>query len=299
MSINRRTVLLGAAGAAGLSAFRPLRAALGEPFGFQIFSVRDEALKDFAGTMRRIAGYGYSTVELVSFKGYADASTRGGFGPLAAIPAADLRKQINDAGLGVEACHFKFEELDGEQLGPTVEWAHTLGLKYAVLADFPMNYAEEQFRPLWANINRIGENLARAGLKMGYHTSHLSAFNRVDGAMVLDTMLRNVDARHIAIQLDLMSTLTNGVDPAMILDRFGSRIYSVHLRDGATPDKKQTYVYALPLGQGDIDWKRLLAAAKRANIRNFVVEMPVGPNAKIDPLAALRLSADYLKASDF
>src|SRR5258705_12819590 len=91
--------------------------------GFQSWTVRDLLAKDFAGTLKMIAGQGYQLVEMCSPKGYINS----GFGPLADMKTADMRSIINDAGLGCPSCHFGFGELTGD-LDGRIEWAQQLGL---------------------------------------------------------------------------------------------------------------------------------------------------------------------------
>ena len=58
--------------------------------------------KDFAGTLKMMAGQGYQLVEMCSPKGYASL----GFGSLVSMKTADMRRIINDAGLSCPSCHF-------------------------------------------------------------------------------------------------------------------------------------------------------------------------------------------------
>src|SRR6266478_5414200 len=74
------------------------------PIGFQSWTVRDMLAKDFAGTLKMIAGQGYQLVEMCSPKGYASI----GFGPLVNMKTADMRSIIRDAGLNCPSCHFGF-----------------------------------------------------------------------------------------------------------------------------------------------------------------------------------------------
>ena len=54
-----------------------------------------------------------------------------------------------------------------------------------------------------------------------------------------------------------------------------------------------TYLAAVPLGQGDLDWRAILAAARSAAIKMHIVEM--NTQGAMDPIQALRLSVDYIR----
>ncbi|HSZ32435.1 MAG TPA: twin-arginine translocation signal domain-containing protein, partial [Puia sp.] len=77
------------------------------PVGFQTFPIRDILAKDFPGTLKMMAGYGYKLVEMCSPQGYADI----GFGPLTKLKPSEIKTIINDAGLNCPSCHFGFPEL--------------------------------------------------------------------------------------------------------------------------------------------------------------------------------------------
>ena len=113
--INRRSFLtktsLGLGGVFALSQLPTqlfaAAAANGMPVGFQTFPIRDLLGKDFPGTLKIMADMGYKLTEMCSPKGYAQI----GFGPLAAMKTADIKKTINDAGLECPSCHFGSGEL--------------------------------------------------------------------------------------------------------------------------------------------------------------------------------------------
>ena len=97
------------------------------PIGFQTFPIRDMVAKDFAGTMKTMAGLGYQYTEMCYPKGYAGA----GFAPLVDVKAADLRKMIEDAGMKCPSCHFGMGNLKNN-FGECMEFAHGLGLTQIV-----------------------------------------------------------------------------------------------------------------------------------------------------------------------
>src|SRR6201995_2329117 len=77
------------------------------PIGFQTFPIREMLGKDFPGTLKTMADFGYKFTEMCSPKGYAQI----GFGFLKDMKTADIKKTINDAGLGCQSCHFGFSEV--------------------------------------------------------------------------------------------------------------------------------------------------------------------------------------------
>ena len=68
--------------------------------------------KDFGGSLKTMADFGYQLVEMCSPAGYADS----GFGFLMNMKTADIKSVITDAGLSCPSCHFGFGELTTEKL---------------------------------------------------------------------------------------------------------------------------------------------------------------------------------------
>ena len=91
-----------------------------------------------------------------------------------------------------------------------------------------------------------------------------------------------------------------GGDPYEYLAKYPSRYYGVHVKD-FKPGKA-----AVPVGSGDLDWKRIFTLVKAANIRNIVAEVgaygastlqgqPLAP-PDYSVLELYKRSAEFLRA---
>jgi sugar phosphate isomerase/epimerase len=291
---DRRVFLRRAAGAAAVMLAGPAAlAAFRAPLAFQLFGLRTAAIQDLPGTLRRAASLGYGEVELVSFPGYAANTPRDGFGPLAGMQPADIRLAIQDAGLRVESCHFKMTQLEGNELGPSLGWARGVGIREIIVSDISPGETPADWENNFARLASAGDALARAGFSLGLHTPS-DVWRVFDDGRVFDRMLQRIRPARLNVQLDLSSTLSRDVDPVRVLTQHGRRIHSLHLRDGRKPAMPGDYVDALTLGQGEIRWRPLMAAARRAGVRRYVVEM-VSRDPGLDPFEALRASAQFLR----
>ena len=290
--LSRRTFLAQTAAAAA-AAMTPLRlAAIDEPLGFMLHAVRTRAAADFPGTLRQVAALGYAEVELVSFRGYASPAPRDGFGPLAPMAPSDIRATIRDAGLTVSSAHFKFEEFAPPRFAESVVWAHGVGLEYMTVSDMPAAASLDAWKAHFDTLAALGERLRRDGLRLGLHTQN-DLWRTVDGTQVMDALLRQVPADRCAVQLDLSTTQSMGIDAAALLSRHRGRFFAVHLRDAPTPAQPGGYVFSVPLGRGALDLKAIVTAARAAGVTKFIVEMQM--QAPADPIDGLRQSADYLR----
>ena len=102
------------------------------PIGFQTFPIRDRLAKDFPGTLKTMAGYGYQLVEMCSPAGYAQI----GFGFLSNMKTSEIKKIITDAGLTCPSCHFGKTEFTPENIDKSIEFAQQLGLSQMICSTF-------------------------------------------------------------------------------------------------------------------------------------------------------------------
>ena len=102
--------------------------ALKKPLGFQIWTIKNQLLIDFPGTLKMMAGLGYQTVEMCSPVGY-------GFKELINMKGAEMKKIVEDAGLKLESCHYGMMEFR-ETPDKRINWANEAGMKQMVFASF-------------------------------------------------------------------------------------------------------------------------------------------------------------------
>src|SRR5450755_419457 len=120
MKRSRREVLISGGGAlaATAAAFalgKPSQLfanALGKPIGLELYTVGAELDKDFDGTLRQIAAIGYKEVET----GVSPKRT-----------AAEVKKSLQDAGLGCRALHMGMGGME-----EAIPYAKELGAKYVI-----------------------------------------------------------------------------------------------------------------------------------------------------------------------
>ena len=269
-TINRRRfigkIAAGAGAAFGLSHLPSQLLAqarmLDMPIGFQTFPIRDMLAKDFPGTLKMMAAQGYQITEMCSPKGYADI----GYGPLVGMKATDMRKIINDAGLGCPSCHFGFGEFDSP-LDERIEFAHDLGLSQMICSTFwlPKEAKLDDYLASADKLNKAAEKIKKAGLQTGFH-NHDFEFHQLDGQLIYDALMKRLDPDLVKMQFQT-EVINLGYKASTYFNKYPGRFISAHLSDW-TADKKQ-----VPVGQGVIDWKEFFTTAKTGGIKNFFVEM--------------------------
>jgi sugar phosphate isomerase/epimerase len=232
------------------------------PIGFQTFPIRDMLAKDFAGTLKMMAGLGYQQTEMCSPKGYAQI----GFGSLVNMKPSDIKNIINDAGLECPSCHFGFGELK-DNLDDRIEFAHQLGLKLMVCSTFwlPKTATLKDYLDAADTYNKIAEKINAAGMMAGFH-NHDMEFATLDGQLIYDALMKEFDPKLVKMQFQT-EVITLGYKASTYFNKYPGRFISSHLSDWTT-DKKE-----VPIGQGVIDWKEYFEAAKTGGVQYFYVEM--------------------------
>jgi sugar phosphate isomerase/epimerase len=254
--------------ASGVAALSPVvktlsAAPLGLPIGCQVYPVREMLGKDFDGTLRELASIGYRTIEMCSPQGYRGP----GFEPLANVKASELRQRIRAAGLTCESSHYTMRELR-ENLPERIAYAQELGLKQMVLSSFAVgkNPTMADWVRVAGELNKFAEQIKKAGLQAAFH-NHDVEFKELDGVLVYDKLMSELDPNLVKMQFQVI-VVRLGFDAAEIFQKYPGRFISLHLQDWSPAEKKMVAV-----GQGQVDWKRLFGAAKKAGIKNYYVEM--------------------------
>ena len=262
-TISRRQFLGGSAMGIAAAAMELQANPLGMPIGCQTYPLRESSGKDFEGTLRQMAAGGFRMIEMCSPPGYEKA----GFGPLAKMKPAEIRRMIHGAGLGCVSCHFQFRELK-EYLDDRIAYAKELGLKQMIVATFALRHdaTMADWTQAADELNKIGEQTHKAGIQLGFH-NHDFEFKEIDGVLIYDELMKKLDPKLVKMQFQV-AVISLGYDAATYLTKYPGRFISLHLVDWSPAEKK-----IVPIGTGSIDWKKLFTAAKTGGIKNYFVEM--------------------------
>lgn len=233
------------------------------PLGFQVWTIREQLVKDFPGTLKMMAGFGYKTVEMCSPPGYAMA----GFAPLAKMTAKEMLQIVNDSGLKLVSTHYVMNELRNN-LDERIQFAADTGQKQMILSSFGL--ARTATMSDWMKaadeLNIIGEKTKKAGIQMGFHNHH-NEFEKIDGVLIYDELLKQFDPDLVKMQFQV-AVVNIGYKAADYFNKYPGRFISAHLADYSETEKKN-----VTLGKGIVDWKEFFASVKKGGLKNIFVEM--------------------------
>ncbi len=234
-----------------------------KPLGFQVWTVKDQLIKDFSGTLKMMAGQGYQSVEMCSPPGYVSS----GFGPLVSMKPSEMKKIVEDAGLILESTHYGMGELR-DNLSERIDFALESGQKQMICSSFwlPKAATMSDWKKAVDELNEIGAKTKKAGIQIGFHNHHME-FEKLDGVLIYDELLKQFDPDLVKMQFQV-AVISIGYKATDYFKKYPGRFISAHLADWSATTEKQ-----VPVGQGVVDWKELFAAAKKCGVKNYFVEM--------------------------
>jgi sugar phosphate isomerase/epimerase len=272
----------------------------------QLHSVREEARSDLEGALWALAACGYRRTEIA---GYLGRTPR------------EIRAMHDSAGLACVSAHVRLDAGGEEEpgllgdLGRLAEDLHVLGARHVVIPAFPvpadLGLERRDGEPLGAfygrvsraltldhwrrraeTLNLLGGRIGAHGLRLAFH-NHAFDFDLIGEQSGIGVLLAETDASSVDFQLDTGWASHAGRDPADLLRAFAPRFRLMHLKD-MKPLAGAGEPFSTELGEGTLDWRKILAAADDVGVEEAFVEQE--PPFDRPPLEAMARSARYLRA---
>jgi sugar phosphate isomerase/epimerase len=259
--------------------------------GIQLYTLRNEINHDVKATLKAVAEAGYYQVETYGFP--------------------DCRPMIEAAGefgLKLNSSHFNSDAVinedfeDDDSFDAVVEKASDVGLKHLVIPYLPDTFRTslDDYKRVSENCNRAAEKTKKAGIQLAYH-NHAFEFKPMgqdsqgQPRCGYDVMIDEF-SDDMKFEVDVFWVVVGGQDPVSLIDRLGSRVSQLHLKDlnksTAIPSYDGVPEDAFEeIGDGVIDMEPIIAAAGKAGVANCHVEQDQSPDA----LTSIRQSIDYLR----
>ena len=250
--------------------------------GVQLYTVRGVLPKQPAETLKAIHDIGYREIEAT----YAGLDRIWG--------------AVEGSGLKPVSIHLDNTLMnDGKEddLARAIDQTKKWGFTFAVFPYLPPNERGglEKIRVLCDKLNRAGEKCRAAGLRFAYH-NHAFEFEPMEGTTGFQLMMDRLDKNFCGFELDLFWVSVAGHNPVEMLAKLSGRVPLVHLKDKAsgTPVLFKESVERTAfkeVGNGVLDWKAILPAARAAKVEHYFVEQDQTPG---DPIESLRQSFRFL-----
>jgi sugar phosphate isomerase/epimerase len=259
------------------------------PLGIQMWTVKAEAEKDLEGTLRKLYALGFREIEFAGFYGKT---------------AADIGKLLKSIGLTPVSMHAGADDIaaKGDSI---IADAKTLGLKY-IICSSPMSDAAKA-KLEWAKkmdaldpgdwkmnavlFNKFGKTVKAAGMQFGYHNHHVE-FKKFGDQTAFDTLFGSTDPDLVKIELDVGWVVAASADPVAILNKYKGRVVALHVKDIGKMDPDPHKATTVAVGEGTIDWKKVIGLAHANGVKHFFYEQEEPYTRPI--MESAKVSADYL-----
>lgn len=259
--------------------------------GMTLYTVRNEMGKDPKNTLKQVADLGYKYIEAVDYKD----------GKFYGMTPEEFKSYLKSLGLQPISVHMGSMTLDNaDKLIADVKAA---GFKYFIAPVPPMGMfkfdpktrtlgMEGTVEKLADILNIIAQKAHAAGLEFLYHNHDFELKPNKDGVVVLDYLLEHLDPKYVNFQMDLYWVTKAGADPVAYFQRYPGRFKIWHVKD---MDSQERFA---PVGQGKIDFKRILANKKLSGMKYYIVEQDQTFDG-LQPLDAIKISKEGLKKFGF
>lgn len=266
------------------------------PIALQIYSVRDEASRDFEGTLKIIKKMGYDGVEFAGLYHHS---------------AKEVKEWCQKIGLIPISAHVSFNEMI-ENPDAVMNTYKEIGCSYIVIPSLLRELlpgcerAEEGLKL----IKQMGEKALEYGLTLSYH-NHDFEFQKTNDKYMMDVLYEKIPISLLHTQLDTCWVKVAGEDPAEYVRKYAGREDMVHLKDfvGSKSDRMYQLIgvnenekpkqaegkFELrPVGSGVQDFTEILQASEDAGVKWVVVEQDT-PSMGKTPLECAQMSIRYLR----
>ena len=241
--------------------------------GLQLYSVRDDMMKDPVGSLTRLAKMGYVYVEHAN---YIDRKFYG-------FSAPEFRKVLDGLGLKMISGHTVMTKQHWDDANKdftdswkyTVDDASTLGQKWVIspFMDESMRNSYDDFRKYMEVFNKSGELCKKSGMKFGYHNHDFEFGQKLNNEKLFDIMMKSLNPDLVAMQLDIGNLYNGGAIAMDVMSQYPGRFEIIHVKDEiAAKEGNEKYISTI-LGEGIVNTQKVVnLAAKKGGTKCYIIE---------------------------
>ncbi|MBS1598548.1 MAG: sugar phosphate isomerase/epimerase [Bacteroidetes bacterium] len=264
--MSTRRVFLKQASLASTALFVNKSALFASPqlIGIQLYTLRNEASKDLKAVIAKIAEVGYNSVEVFNYN-------NGKFFGLTPEEFAAIFKQNN---LKTPSGHYSMPNFlikgDEDELKRTVADAAKMSHAFFTIPYLtdPMRKSLDDYKSLAAKLNKAGEVVKSAGMRLAYHNHDFEFKDWGNGQTGFSIFQKETDPALVNFEVDIYWISKAGLDPIEFIKANSSRIKMWHVKDmDNTPEKSFTEV-----GTGVINYKEIFKLRKATGVEYFFIE---------------------------
>ena len=179
--------------------------------GIQLYSLRDEMVKDTKETLAKVASYGYKFIE-----GY-----EGDLGLFWGMSNLEYKDYLDSLGLTMLSSHCA-DTNDLPSFKLKCAQASEIGVEYLICPWAGEDISVEGFKSLAEGFNKCGQIAKDHGIKFAYH-NHAYSFQQIDGVFLQDVLMHNTNKDLVDFEMDIYWVVAAGQDPIEWFDKHPGR----------------------------------------------------------------------------
>ncbi|MTH66501.1 sugar phosphate isomerase/epimerase family protein [Paracoccus shanxieyensis] len=258
---------------AGTATAQDSRSTTDLPIAVQMYTLRDAGTLD--EQLAAVQAAGVTAVETVGTQ---------------KVSAEELKAALDTYGIRAISTHAQIDDLRSDLQG-VIAFNKAIGNDTIIVP-----HLKPEARPtdaagwtaLGQELRAMSDKLQAADMQLGYHNHD---FEMVDmgGKTALEVMMQAAGDDVVA-ELDLAWVARGGLDPVEYLDRFDGRIFAIHAKDNAPEGEAADEKGFKALGEGVLDFARILPAAEEAGTKWYIIEHDMPKDAA----ATVKTGAEFL-----
>jgi sugar phosphate isomerase/epimerase len=262
--------------------------------GLQLWTVRKQLAKDPEGTLAKVAGIGYNSVELMGY----------GNGKFFGLTPAQLSELLKKYRLKSPSGHYGMSNYllkgDMNDLQDNIAVAASMGHRYIVIPFLTdnMRTSLDDYKKLAQKFNVAATEAKKSGLKLAYHNHDFEFKDWGGGQTGYDVLLKETDPSLVFFEMDIYWVVRAGQYPIQLINNNSGRIKMWHLKD-MTQKAAPSYdvggqQYYAEVGTGIIDFKAIFREKQKSGMEYFYVEQDETSEPVFD---AITKSYNYVKTN--
>ena len=257
-----------------------------EKLGVQAYTFREAYLGETASAKTLEKAF-----QSLKAMGYDEVQTAG-FGK---VSMEDYARLAQENGIDIVGTHYDYQEMCTDIDEAMRKHTEILRTKIMGIGGMPgpARESKEELFQFIDQFNRIGDAIKPYGFKLTYHNHHFE-FVQIDGQKtIMDYLVENLNPETVSFCLDTHWVQRGGGNPTTWVEKLAGRIDILHLKDmGVVKADNQIQPIITEIGNGNIDFDSVIAAAVKGGVRYYCVEQDTCPG---DPMDSLKMSIDYIK----
>jgi sugar phosphate isomerase/epimerase len=257
------------------------QAPLKKDIALQLYSLRDDISKDYAGTIKKAGEMGYTAVEAAN---YDDGKFYG-------KTPEEFKADIEAAGMKVLSSHtgrgLNEKELASKDFTEAMKWwdqciaAHkAAGMKYIVTPSMETPKTLKDLQTYCEYYNEIGKKCKENGMLYGYHNHDFEFRNKIEDKVMYDYMIENTNPEYVFFEMDVYWVVRGGKSPVDYFNKYKNRFALLHIKDNKE------------LGQsGMVGFDAIFNNTDAAGTKHLIVEVE---QYNFTPFESVKKSLEYL-----